>query len=188
MECSKHQTRRKTITLVSANGMSSKCKQNQCHCARNKECRLSESNVESNKPCVLRVKKRNPRKTQGFLGFRDFEADHRLHFVAFSFEISIGGFNGHPGTKLAKLETANTFFEQKREETKSVVYSKTPKTLGFPGHCKYFVGRHVGVRVCLVSDSARRGVLESQGHWVVRFANKSKKLRAADLEPRVAAI
>ena len=45
------------------------------------------------------------------------------------------GFPGHPGTKLAKLEIANTFFEQKREETKSVVYSKTQKTLGFPGHC-----------------------------------------------------
>jgi hypothetical protein len=75
-----------------------------------------------------------PRKTLGFLGFRDLEADHRLHFVAFSFEIFIGGFNGHPGTKLAKLEIANTFFEQKREETKPVVCSKTPKTLGFPGH------------------------------------------------------
>ena len=76
-----------------------------------------------------------PRKTQVFLGFRDFEADHRLHFVAFSFEIFIGGFNGHPVTKIAKSEIGNMIFEQKREETKSVVCSKTQKTLGFPGLC-----------------------------------------------------
>ena len=43
-----------------------------------------------------------PRKTPGFRGFRGSEADHRLRFVAFSFEIIIGGFNGHPVTKLAK--------------------------------------------------------------------------------------
>ena len=70
----------------------------------------------------------------GFSGISRFRVDHRLHFVAFSFEIFLRGFNGHPGTKLAKWEIANTFFEQKREETKSVVYSKNPKTLGFPGH------------------------------------------------------
>ena len=70
----------------------------------------------------------------GFSGFSRFRVDHRLHFVAFSFEIFIGGFNGHRETKLAKSEIANMIFEQKREETKSVVCSKTPKTLGFPGH------------------------------------------------------
>ena len=59
------------------------------------------------------------------------EVNRCLCFVAFSFEIFIGGFNGHPETKLAKREIDNTFFEQKREETKSVVYSKTQKTLGF---------------------------------------------------------
>ena len=36
-------------------------------------------------------------------------------------------------TKLAKSEIGNMIFEQKREETKSVVCSKTQKTLGFPG-------------------------------------------------------
>ena len=65
------------------------------------------------------------RKTLGFWGFRDFETDHRLRFVKFSFEIFIGGFNGPPVTKLAKWEIANMIFEQKREETKTMVYSKT---------------------------------------------------------------
>ena len=65
------------------------------------------------------------------MGFRDFETDHRLHFVAFSFAIFIGGFNGHRETKLAKSEIANMIFEQKREETKSEVCSKTQKNPGF---------------------------------------------------------
>ena len=47
-------------------------------------------------------------------------------------------------------------------------------------------GRHVGGRVCLVSDSARRGVIESEvpksGYWVVRFADKSRNVRVADLK------
>ena len=38
------------------------------------------------------------------------------------------------GTKLVKWENDNMIFEQKREETKSVVYSKIPKSRGFPGH------------------------------------------------------
>ena len=41
-----------------------------------------------------------------------------------------------------------------------------------------------GARVCLVSDSARRGVLESQGktcYWAVRFADKSRNIRVTDL-------
>ena len=59
------------------------------------------------------------RKTCGFFGFSRFaNPTHRLHFVAFSFGIFIGGFNGHPGRKLAKLEIANTFFEHQREERK----------------------------------------------------------------------
>ncbi|KAJ1452389.1 hypothetical protein M885DRAFT_527105, partial [Pelagophyceae sp. CCMP2097] len=47
---------------------------------------------------------------------------------------------------------------------------------------------HVGARVCLASDSARRGVVESQGDkgslkgwWVVRFAEKSRNIRVNDL-------
>jgi len=42
-------------------------------------------------------------------------------------------------------------------------------------------GRHVGARVCLVSDQARRGVLEFQGktgYWTVKFADKSPNIRA----------
>jgi len=75
---------------------------------------------------VNRIFQENP----GFSGFSGFRVDHRLRLVAFTFEICIGGFNGHPGTKLAKWKIDNTIFEQKREETKSAVYSKSPKTLG----------------------------------------------------------
>ena len=64
-----------------------------------------------------------------------FEKYHRLRFLACSFEIFIGGFNGHPCTKLAKWEIDNMIFEQKRDDLKTMVYSKTQKTLGFPGHC-----------------------------------------------------
>jgi len=42
-----------------------------------------------------------------------------------------------------------------------------------------------GARVCLASDSLRRGVLESQGlkgYWAVRFADKSRNIRLADLK------
>ena len=42
-----------------------------------------------------------------------------------------------------------------------------------------------GSRVCLMSDSARRGVLESQapkGFWAVRFADKSRNIRVNDLK------
>ena len=35
-------------------------------------------------------------------GFSGFRVDHRLRLFAFSFEIFIGGFNGHSGAKLAK--------------------------------------------------------------------------------------
>jgi predicted RecA/RadA family phage recombinase len=44
---------------------------------------------------------------------------------------------------------------------------------------------HVGVRVCLASDSARRGVVESKVgnvYWAVRFADTSRNFRANDLE------
>jgi hypothetical protein len=43
----------------------------------------------------------------------------------------------------------------------------------------------VGARVCLVSDSARRGVIESRvgnGYWAVRFADKSRNVQIKDLE------
>ncbi|KAJ1458110.1 hypothetical protein M885DRAFT_562235 [Pelagophyceae sp. CCMP2097] len=46
-------------------------------------------------------------------------------------------------------------------------------------------GVHVGIRVCLASDSVRRGVVESQGvggWWVVRFADKSRNIHIMDLE------
>ena len=49
----------------------------------------------------------------------------------------------------------------------------------------HFDDRHVGARVCLVSDSARRGILESQGIrglWFVRFADKSRNIRVTDLK------
>ena len=49
----------------------------------------------------------------------------------------------------------------------------------------HFDCRHVGARVCLVKDSARRGVLESQaknGGWLVRFADRSRNIRATDLK------
>jgi len=47
-----------------------------------------------------------------------------------------------------------------------------------------------GARVCLVSDSARRGVIESQanggssknGYWTVRFADKSRNIRTDHLK------
>ena len=52
---------------------------------------------------------------------------HRLRFVAFSFEIFIGGFNGHPVKKLAKWEIDNMIFEQKRDDLKTMVYSTTRK-------------------------------------------------------------
>ena len=46
--------------------------------------------------------------------------------------------------------------------------------------------RHVGARVCLVSDSSRRGVLESLCSngvfWAVRFADKIRNIRVIDLE------
>ena len=44
---------------------------------------------------------------------------------------------------------------------------------------------HAGARVCLVRDSALRGVLESHGNggcWAVRFADKSSNIRATDLK------
>jgi len=63
-----------------------------------------------------------------------FLAHHWLRLIAFSFGIFIDGFNGHLDSKLANWEIANMIFEQKREETKSVVYSNTPKTLHFPGN------------------------------------------------------
>ena len=90
----------------------------------------------SNKVPRFLKRPKGPGKPRVFWVFAICEPDHRLHFVAFSFEIFIGGFNGHPATKLAKSEIGNMIFEQKREETKSVVYSKTQKTLGFPGHWK----------------------------------------------------
>ncbi|KAJ1452797.1 hypothetical protein M885DRAFT_301846 [Pelagophyceae sp. CCMP2097] len=46
-------------------------------------------------------------------------------------------------------------------------------------------GVQVGARVCLVSDSARRGVVVSHvsgGHWAVRFADTSRNIRLKDLE------
>jgi len=46
-------------------------------------------------------------------------------------------------------------------------------------------GLKPGARVCLVSDSAQRGVVESQGKsswWAVRFADKSRSYRVADLK------
>ena len=77
-----------------------------------------------------------PRKTQGFRGFRVFEADHRLRFVAFSFEIFIGGFNGHPGTKVRKMRNRQYFFrtETRGDEERGLL--ENPQTLGFPGPCE----------------------------------------------------
>jgi len=49
-------------------------------------------------------------------------------------------------------------------------------------HCDH---RYVGAHVCLVSDTSRRGVLESQaknGGWTVRFADRSRNIRVADLK------
>ena len=50
----------------------------------------------------------------------------------------------------------------------------------------HFDGRHVGARVCLVSDSTRRGVIESSqakgGFWGVRFADQTRNIRVADLK------
>ena len=46
-------------------------------------------------------------------------------------------------------------------------------------------GLKPGAHVCLVSDSARRGVLESQalkGFWTVQFADKSRNIRVTDLK------
>ncbi|KAJ1452961.1 hypothetical protein M885DRAFT_525368 [Pelagophyceae sp. CCMP2097] len=46
-------------------------------------------------------------------------------------------------------------------------------------------GVHVGARVCLVSDSARRGVVEAHvtgGYWAVQFADTSRNIRVNDLE------
>jgi len=46
-------------------------------------------------------------------------------------------------------------------------------------------GLKPGARVCLESDSARRGVIESQGKhgwWAVRFADKTRSIRASDLK------
>ena len=66
-----------------------------------------------------------PRKTQGFLGFRVFAADHRLHFVAFSFEIFIGGFNGHPWTKLENEKSRIFFPERNATRKRTIVYLKS---------------------------------------------------------------
>ena len=50
---------------------------------------------------------------------------------------------------------------------------------------KRFDHSYVGARVCLVSDSARCGVLESQvaygSFWAVRFADRSRNIRVVDL-------
>ena len=48
----------------------------------------------------------------------------------------------------------------------------------------HFDGRHIGARVCLASDSSRRGVLESRvkSYWAVRLADKSRNIRVADLK------
>ena len=49
----------------------------------------------------------------------------------------------------------------------------------------HFDGRQVGARVCIVSDSSRRGVLEShgiKGYCAVRFADKSRNIRVTDLK------
>ena len=46
-------------------------------------------------------------------------------------------------------------------------------------------GLKPGSRVCLVSDSEQRGVLDSQsksGYWAVRFADKSRNIHASDLK------
>jgi len=50
----------------------------------------------------------------------------------------------------------------------------------------HFDHRHVGARVCLVSDSSLRGVLESRvtktNCWPVRFADKSRNVHVNDLK------
>ena len=49
----------------------------------------------------------------------------------------------------------------------------------------HFDPRHIGARVCLASDLARRGVLESQvrgGFWTVRFADKSRNIHTTDIK------
>ena len=45
-------------------------------------------------------------------------------------------------------------------------------------------GLKPGARVCLVSDSAQRGVLESAsgGWWAVKFADKTRSIRVANLK------
>ena len=48
-----------------------------------------------------------------------------------------------------------------------------------------FDGRNVGARACIVGDSSRRGVLESQGSkgfWAVRFTDKSRNIHVTDLK------
>ena len=42
-------------------------------------------------------------------------------------------------------------------------------------------GLKPGARVCLASDSSRRGVINSQGSWAVRFVDKSRNIRPTDL-------
>ena len=46
-------------------------------------------------------------------------------------------------------------------------------------------GLKPGARVCLVSDSARRGIVESQvggPYWAVRFVDKSRNIKVTDLK------
>ena len=63
-------------------------------------------------------------------GLRDFEADHRLRFVAFSFEIFVGAMQGHMAdTKVRKMSNRPYFCSNRNaSQTKSVVSSKTGKT------------------------------------------------------------
>ena len=94
---------------------------------------------------------KDPRSAQENPGISGFRVNHRLRFVAFSFEIFIGGFNGHPVTKIRKMRNRQYFFEQKREETKSVVCSKTPKPRVFLG-----TGRAAETAVASLRPSAPR--------------------------------
>ena len=63
----------------------------------------------------------------GFSGFRGRPSSSFRRVFVRNVHRRIQRTSRHEG--LAKREIANIFFEQKREETKSVVYSKTPKTL-----------------------------------------------------------
>ena len=124
-----------------------------------------------------------PRKTQSFRGFR---VDHALRLLAFSFENHIGDLSFCGPSSLDAVEFADENFERKRDEMKTMVYSKPEN----PGFSWTLVGAQLSHHVWYLNpttiflSTSRSNVKE---HWHVLWGHEVFVLflsRVGDYGPR----